>query len=1023
MRVNICGHDILALVDTGSTSSVLGSPGFSLLHKIRVPIQYENSMSITTADGAAQSLLGYISVDVEVNRVVKPVKILVIPSITHALILGMDFLEIFHIEANFNNRSFNMINSSLCVVNTLESFSDLLPTQKQDLQKVIDCFSSISPEDRLGRTHLISHVIDTGNSRPIAQRQYPLSPAMQNHLNKEIDEMLKLNIIQPSQSPWCSPLWLVPKSSGEYRVCFDGRKLNSVTVKDTYPMPQIDSILNKLRDARYLSSIDLRHAFFQIPLEASSRPKTAFAVYGKGLYEFCVMPFGLANSPKSMVRLMDMVLNPEIVPYCFVYLDDIIIATPTFSLHLTILEKVFSRLKSANLTVNLKKCEFCRPSLRFLGFVVDSQGLRTDPEKVSAIVNYPTPKTTTEIKRLIGLVSWYRRFIKDFSTIAAPINGLLHGRKKGQKIVWSDEAESAFTQIKTRLSSAPVLASPDFSKPFVIQCDASDVGLGAVLYQECDGLEHPVAYASRSLTISERKWSVTERELIAVIFGIEKFRSYVEGSHFVVETDHASLIWLQNLNNPSGRLTRWAVKLSQFDFTIKHRKGSSNVVADALSRSVADVSVLDVSQFKPDAWYRSMMDKVQKNPELYPSFRVENNLLYKHLLPRTDIVSNLTNWKIVVPNANRLDVFKLYHENPTAGHFGVSKTLARITELYYWPRLRQSVYSYVRKCPTCASCKSSNLPQAGLMGSYRNINFPFQLISVDLLGPYPRSRNGNQYLLVVVDWFTKFVLVHPISQATSKGIVKFLENQVFLVFGVCQVISVDNGSQFISKEFKKLMSDYKVQKIWYNARYHPQVNHAERVNKVIVTTIRCFIHDNHKTWDSEIFKIAQAIRTAKHDVTGYSPAFLNFARNVPLTGDYYGQIADNSNNVVSISDKAQLITDLQEIPKLYENVRKRLYQAYQKNSHQYNLRKRPVQYHLGDRLWKRNFTLSSAPNNYSAKLAPKYVPCVVTKVISKLVYQVQDMNGTNLGNFHVKDLKPNWSNVDSDGSDSDNPEK
>lgn len=975
---------------------------------------YENFLSITTADGSAQDLLGYIEVDLSVNQVTKKVKIFIVPSVTHSLILGMDFLKLFHIEANFHNLSYSLSDSPLCVINTIQSYADLSSSKREDLEMVINLFSSIAPEERLGRTHLISHSIDTGSSKPISQRQYPLSPAMQQHLNQEIDQMLKLKVIEPSQSPWCSPLWLVRKSSGEVRVCFDGRKLNSVTVKDAYPMPQIDSILSKLRDAKFLTSIDLRQAFFQIPLDEASRPKTAFAVYGKGLFQFCVMPFGLANSPKTMVRLMDIVLNPAIIPFCFVFLDDIIVATPTFELHLKILKEVYLRLREANLTVNLKKCEFCRPSLKFLGFVVDQEGLRTDPDKVSAILKFPTPKTTTEIKRLIGLVSWYRRFVKNFSSISSPINALLHGRKKGQSIVWTPEAEAAFSEIKTRLTSAPILASPDFSRQFVIQCDASDVGIGVVLYQESDGAEHPIAYASKSLTKAQKSYSVTEKELIAVLFGIEKFRSYVEGTHFMVETDHSSLLWLTNLSNPSGRLTRWAVTLSQYDFTIKHRKGSLNVVADALSRSVADVSVLDVSTFRPDKWYNSMINTVEGNAEAYPTFRVQNGVLYKHVLSHNPLNSNLTDWKIVVPTANREEVLQKYHDDPTAGHFGVSKTLARVTELYYWPGVRRSVYRYVRKCQTCAACKGLNLPQAGLMGSYKNINFPFQLISADLLGPYPRSKNGNQYLLVVVDWFTKFVLIHPLVKATSRAIVKFIESQVFLVYGVPQIFACDNGSQFISTEFKKLMSDYKVQKIWFNARYHPQVNHAERANKVIVTALRSYVHDNHKDWDVNIHQIAQAMRVAKHDVTGYAPAFLVFARNVPISGDYYGRIADNATNKVELSDKLQLLNDIQTLPIIYEEVRKRLQQAYVRSTHYYNLRKRPVTYHVGDKLWKRNFTLSSAPHNYSAKLAPKYIPCKVTRVISNLVYQLEDMDGNNLGNFHVKDLKANFSNVDSD---------
>lgn len=354
-------------------------------------------------------------------------------------------------------------------------------------------------------------------------------------------------------------------------------------------MPLIDSIINKLREARYITSIDLKSAFHQIPLDVSSPPKNAFAVYGRGLFEYKVMPFGLSNSPKTMVRLMDQIIGPCLEPFVFSYMDDIIIVTPTFSTHLEILRQVYQRLKTANLTINLKKSKFCRPSLSYLGFIVDQHGLRTDPAKVSAIVDYPTPKTTTEIKRLIGLVSYYRRFVKDFSTLSSPITDLLHGRKKGQPITWTPEAEKAFQEIKHRLSSSPILSSPDFSKPFFIQCDASNTGVGAVLYQQDDGLEHPIAYTSKTLNKCQRKYTTTEKELYSIVVAIETFRKYIEGTHFTVETDHASLIWLHNLSNHCGRLARWAVKLSQFDFNIIHRKGSFNVVADALSRSIPEI--------------------------------------------------------------------------------------------------------------------------------------------------------------------------------------------------------------------------------------------------------------------------------------------------------------------------------------------------------------------------------------------------------------------------------------------------
>lgn len=604
------------------------------------------------------------------------------------------------------------------------------------------------------------------------------------------------------------------------------------------------------------------------------------------------------------------------------------------------------------------------------------------------------------------MIGYYRRFLKDFSSLCSPITDLLKGRKKGQPIVWTPEANIAFAKIKEALTTAPVLASPDYTKPFSLMCDASDTGVGCVLYQEEDGLEHPIAYASRTLNKCQRKYTTTEKELLAVLFGIEKFRYYLEGTHFTVHTDHSSLVWLNNMKNPSARIARWIVKLSQYSFNIVHRKGVANTVADALSRSLEDVAVLNLTNLILDKWYRDMLVKVQESPDKFPTFKVKNNCLYKHVFSKYNLDGNVSNWKIVVPTAHRQEILEKFHDHETAGHLGISKTLSRVAELYYWANMRDSVYRYVRKCTICAASKSSHLPQAGLMGQYRNVNFPFQLLSADLIGPYPRSKSGNQYVLVVVDWFTKFVLVHPMAKATSKAIVKFIENQVFLLFGVCQIFSCDNGSQFTSKDFKNLMTKYNVQKIWYNAKYHAQVNHTERVNQVIITAIRSYIHENHRDWDKSIFQVAQAIRLAKHEITGFSPAFLNFGRNIPVDGSFYGLISDNADNKVEISDKVHNPNTVQELPNIYEEVRKRLHKSYIQSKQRYDFRKRDVKYHVGDQVWKKNYVLSKAVDGFAAKLAPRYIPCTISKVLSNLVYRLVDRDGNNLGDWHVSDIKP-----------------
>lgn len=690
LDLQIHSFPIRCLLDSGASHTVIGSSGLSFLQQHNIPFTIcQLPFSVSTADGTPQTVLGEVELPFSIHNVTKFLKCLVVPSITQAFILGVDFGATFNLRFDFaqNTWSFGPV-SQISVLNTIQSRETLSSVQQQTLNQTIEGFSKLVSET-LGRTSLVEHYIDTGAARPFKQRQYMLSPAMQQHLHREVNDMLKLGVIQPSNSPWSSPILLVTKKNNELRACFDGRKLNSVTVKDSYPLPHIDSILNRLRDARYLSSIDLRKAFWQIPLEESSKEKTAFCVPGMGLFEFVVMPFGLSNSPQMLQRTMERILGPDLLNGpAFVYLDDVIIASPTFDSHIATLNLICDRLSAAGFRINLDKCEFCRPSLSFLGFIIDQNGLRTDPDKVNAMVNFKTPTNTTEIKRMIGLVSYYRRFIKDFSSIAAPITSLLHHRKKGQPIVWTPEAESAFQEIKLRIASAPVLASPNFDEPFYIQTDASDVGLGAVLFQKLNGSEHPIAFASRTLTTAERKYSATERELLGVIFGIEKYRGYIEGTKFTVITDCSSLTWLHRLREPSGRLSRWCLRLSQFTFDVEHRPGCKNIIPDALSRQI---TLLDIHSLLPDTWYLNMIDKVNDNPDQYPDFKVENKALYKHfpsILPNT---SNIPDWKLVIPTDNREPLLQQMHDDPTSAHLGISKTMSRILEFYYWPKLKQSV--------------------------------------------------------------------------------------------------------------------------------------------------------------------------------------------------------------------------------------------------------------------------------------------------------------------------------------------
>lgn len=348
-----------------------------------------------------------------------------------------------------------------------------------------------------------------------------------------------------------------------------------------------------------------------------------------------------------------------------------------------------------------------RSSLRYLGYVVDEEGLRTDPEKVSAILNFPRPKNTTELKRFIGLASWYRRFVKNFSIVAAPLHNLTKGKRKN-KFIWPKEAEEAFRALKTLLTTTPVMSCPDYSKPFIIQCDASNEGVGAVLCQKSGDSEQAVAYLSRKLTDTEKRYSTSERELLSVVYAIEKFRPYIDGLHFEVVTDHSALKWLHKMKDPHGRLGRWAMKLQQFSFDVIHRPGKSHTVPDALSRATVELNILEITGKHKSDWYNARVEDITSNKNKSNNWTVKNGLLYKKIkMKQYPNAENL--WKLYIPETLRAEVLSACHDNPKAGHFGIRKTLYRIKKDFFWPNMLKDVKRYVNNCELCAKHKVSDL--------------------------------------------------------------------------------------------------------------------------------------------------------------------------------------------------------------------------------------------------------------------------------------------------------------------------
>lgn len=460
--------------------------------------------------------------------------------------------------------------------------------EKLALEKIISEYPDIfhMEDSPLSFTNQVKHKIITTHDTPIHTKTYRYPPIHREEVRSQIQKMLDQNIIRPSYSPWTSPIWVVPKktdASGKkkWRIVVDYRKLNEKTVADKYPLPNIDDLLDKLGRCQYFTTLDLASGFHQIEVDEESIPKTAFSS-DSGHWEFLRMPFGLRNAPATFQRTMDNVLRGLINVNCLVYLDDIIIFSTSLTEHLANIRKVFNRLRQFNLKLQLDKSEFLQKEVAYLGHIITPEGIKPNPSKIRAIKKFPIPKTTKQIKSFLGLLGYYRKFIKDFAKLTKPLTKRL---KKGAKININDEDyKESFELCRNLLMNDPILQYPDFNKPFILTTDASNYAIGAILSQGKVGSDLPVAYASRTLNSSETVYSTIEKELLAIVWATKYFRPYLYGRQFTIVTDHKPLQWLFNLKEPSSKLVRWRLKLEEFDYKVEYKKGILNGNADALSR-------------------------------------------------------------------------------------------------------------------------------------------------------------------------------------------------------------------------------------------------------------------------------------------------------------------------------------------------------------------------------------------------------------------------------------------------------
>lgn len=684
------------------------------------------------------------------------------------------------------------------------------------------------------------------------------------------------------------------------RLCIDYRAINRVTKRNSHPLPRIDECLEQLGGARYFSSIDLKSGYHQVRIRPEDVPKTAFNTrYGS--FEFLVLPFGLTNAPPTFQRLMNSVLGDCLDQYALVYLDDILVFSKTAADHKRHVQEVLQRLRKAQLYANWKKCEFNKRELEFVGFRISAEGILPSASKVKAIQDWPQPTNVQEVRQFIGLGSHYRRFIRDFSTIAAPLTDLTKGTgPKKRTIVWTPECQNAFDEIKSRMVQAPILQPPNQDLPYVIETDASDYGVGAVLLQENpqDGLLHPLAFESKKLSAAERNYPAQERELLGILHALRSWRCFIEGRPYTVYTDHHPLKYFRTQAKPTPRLTRWIAEMELYDPDIQYKPGKDNHVPDLLSRREGPDCKTNTMDTEPDFLYAARLSVQESDwPKFYVRAEADWPPLFADLMHQHKdkfVVRNQQVFRIVKTGpenhevryalfARRADLVKEYHDG--YGHAAKTTVYEIMRKRWWWPNMKSDIETWLSHCQQCQLAAGADRNTHHSPMHLPPVPGPFARWHLDFIGELPTTANGNRWILVAVDYTTSHPIARAVPDATGEAIAKFIHEEIVMRFGCPAEIVTDRGANFMSKVLAMYLGRIKLRHDFTSAFHARSNGKCERTNGILKPMLRKYVHGAIHRWDEFLPTAVFACLIRKHRTTGFSPYFLTYGQDPVLPGD------------------------------------------------------------------------------------------------------------------------------------------
>jgi hypothetical protein len=742
-----------------------------------------------------------------------------------------------------------------------------------------------------GLTNKYVHEIKLHDHTPFIKRPYPVPFALRPAVEQTIEEMLNLRVIRRGASPYASPVAVVQKKDGTVRVCLDARMINSKMVADSEAPPATEELLHRFGGVRYMTTIDLRASYWQIPLSPESQQYTAFLYNGRS-FMYQVLPFGLKTAVGSFSRAMDIILGPEVREFTLNYIDDLLIASRNLDDHLEHIDRVLVKLKEARMTVNLEKSLFVRSQVKFLGHILTTEGIQPDPEKIAAIRQFPEPQRIKHLRAFLGLCNYYRKFCPEYSRAT---RGLAHLLKKNSPWTWGPGEQKVFSKIKDIFLDTVILRHPRQGEVFYVQTDSSGYALGAELYQLLpDGERGAISFISRSLRGAELNYTTTEKELLGVVFALTKFRTFIQGQKLIIRTDHQALKFLKRCRLMNERLTRWTLVLDQYDYEMEVVKGRDNVVADILSRYPMDggneggyprqqpiIALFEVSdtaglpkthlelrqrqQLDPllGSILRSLEDQVEtgdpRTQRVSKYYEVHANILV-YRAPHTGQV------RVALPQTCVDDLVWYYHH--LFGHFGAAKIYGSMRRFYHFPKMHATIRKILK---TCDLCQKTKFPNKNLQGPIHPIlvDNPGDLICVDFYGPLPAGRGGATYIFVAIDTFSKFLKLYALRRATARAAAKQILQDYVQYMQVKCVLS-DRGTQFTSRIWQSMLAGANIQAKHTSIR-HPASNPSERVMRERGRMFRAYCNPRHASWVTHLKNIEECMNTIPHSSTGYAP--------------------------------------------------------------------------------------------------------------------------------------------------------